>query len=126
MICTERFFSCLVRLFSETTLGFAIALALSLSLACKKKLTCYIPVISALFSTLTFYTLSSTHSQTERKHCVKRRNCSSRAISPIPKCFHKACFPGASKDVIVWEWVNILSKPLAAFPHHHCRNNRQW
>ena len=25
----------------------------------------------------------------------------------FPKCFQKACFPGASKGVIVWEWVNI-------------------
>ena len=102
----------------------------------------------------------------------------------FPQCFQKACFPGASKGVIVWEWVkpithnanfkwslkktsenivgkgelivwcftsfttvfrlycgsqstypcfpgvlltstlhNILSKPLAAFPHNHCRNN---
>ena len=24
----------------------------------------------------------------------------------FPQCFQKACFPGASKDVIVWEWVN--------------------
>ena len=24
----------------------------------------------------------------------------------FPQCFHKACFPGASKGVIVWEWVN--------------------
>ena len=24
-------------------------------------------------------------------------------------CFQKACFPGASKGVIVWEWVNGLS-----------------
>ena len=24
----------------------------------------------------------------------------------IPQCFQKACFPGASKGVIVWEWVN--------------------
>ena len=24
----------------------------------------------------------------------------------FPLCFQKACFPGASKDVIVWEWVN--------------------
>ena len=22
------------------------------------------------------------------------------------QCFLKVCFPGASKDVIVWEWVN--------------------
>ena len=25
----------------------------------------------------------------------------------FPQCFQKACFPGASKSVIVWEWVNI-------------------
>ena len=23
-----------------------------------------------------------------------------------PQCFQKACFSGASKDVVVWEWVN--------------------
>ena len=23
----------------------------------------------------------------------------------FPQCFPKACFPGASKGVIVWEWV---------------------
>ena len=26
----------------------------------------------------------------------------------FPQCFQKACFPGASKGVIVWEWVNQL------------------
>ena len=26
----------------------------------------------------------------------------------FPKCFLKAYFPGASKGVIVWEWVNSL------------------
>ena len=26
----------------------------------------------------------------------------------FPQCFQKACFPGASKVVIVWEWVNPL------------------
>ena len=26
----------------------------------------------------------------------------------FPQCFQKACFPGASKGVIVWEWVNIV------------------
>ena len=25
----------------------------------------------------------------------------------FPQCFQKACFPGASKGVFVWEWVNI-------------------
>ena len=24
------------------------------------------------------------------------------------QCFQKACFPGASKDVTVWEWVKEL------------------
>ena len=26
----------------------------------------------------------------------------------LPQCFQKACFPVASKGVIVWEWVNSL------------------
>ena len=26
----------------------------------------------------------------------------------FPRCFQKACFPGASKAVIVWEWVNCI------------------
>ena len=25
----------------------------------------------------------------------------------FPLCFHKACLPGASKGVIVWEWINL-------------------
>ena len=25
----------------------------------------------------------------------------------FPQCFQQACFPGASKGVIVWEWVNV-------------------
>ena len=24
-----------------------------------------------------------------------------------PQCFQKTCFPGASKGVIVWEWVKM-------------------
>ena len=24
-----------------------------------------------------------------------------------PQCFQKACFPGVSKGVIEWEWVNV-------------------
>ena len=39
-----------------------------------------------------------------RKHCGKRRNCLLRSL----QCFQKACFPGLSKGVIVWEWVNLL------------------
>ena len=27
----------------------------------------------------------------------------------FPQCFQKACFPWASKGVIVWEWVNPFS-----------------
>ena len=26
----------------------------------------------------------------------------------LPQCFQKACFPGASKGVIVWEWVKLV------------------
>ena len=28
----------------------------------------------------------------------------------FPQCFQKAYFPGASKGVIVWEWVKLLMK----------------
>ena len=28
----------------------------------------------------------------------------------FPQCFQKACFPGASKGVIVWEWVKRVVK----------------
>ena len=27
------------------------------------------------------------------------------------QCFQKACFQGASKCIIVWEWVNPLTSP---------------
>ena len=27
----------------------------------------------------------------------------------FPQCFQKACFPRASKGVIVWEWVKLYS-----------------
>ena len=26
----------------------------------------------------------------------------------FPQCFQRACFPGASKGVIMWEWVKVL------------------
>ena len=30
----------------------------------------------------------------------------------FPQCFQKACFPGVSKGVIVWEWVkHLLNSP---------------
>ena len=28
----------------------------------------------------------------------------------FPHCFQKACYPGASKGVVVWEWVNADGK----------------
>ena len=30
----------------------------------------------------------------------------------FPQCFQKACFPEASKGVIVWEWVKVNVYPL--------------
>ena len=27
----------------------------------------------------------------------------------FPQCFRKACFPGTSKGIIVWEWVKKAS-----------------
>ena len=34
----------------------------------------------------------------------------------FPQCFQKACFPGASKGVIMWEWVNNII-PTFTNPH---------
>ena len=31
----------------------------------------------------------------------------------FPQCFQKACFPWASKGVIVWEWVKILNSHIS-------------
>ena len=33
----------------------------------------------------------------------------------FPQCFQKACLPGASKGVIVWEWVNLLTSDNIIF-----------
>ena len=41
-----------------------------------------------------------------------RTSCCYEQFLLFPQCFHKACFPGASKGVIVWEWVKYL----------HCRH----
>ena len=30
----------------------------------------------------------------------------------FPQCFQKDCFPGASKGVIVWEWVNCVANQI--------------
>ena len=39
----------------------------------------------------------------------------------FPQCFENACFPGASKGVIVWEWVKGIKTcdcVLNPFPHN--------
>ena len=36
----------------------------------------------------------------------------------FPQCFQKACFPGVSKGVIVWEWVNDPFYPYKDEFHH--------
>ena len=39
----------------------------------------------------------------------------------FPHCFQKACFPGASKGVIVWEWVKkvkMLVSSILSFFHN--------
>ena len=33
----------------------------------------------------------------------------------FPQCFQKACFPGASKGVIVWEWVKLCEGVIRYF-----------
>ena len=33
----------------------------------------------------------------------------------FPQCFQKARFPGASKGVIVWEWIKQISTFLSHF-----------
>ena len=43
-----------------------------------------------------------------RKHCWKGEIARYEQFLLFPQCFQKACFPGASKGVIVWEWVNLL------------------
>ena len=43
-----------------------------------------------------------------RKHCEKRRIARYEQFLLFPQSFQKACFPGASKGVNVWEWVNPL------------------
>ena len=43
----------------------------------------------------------------------------------FPQCFQKACFPGMSKGVIVWEWFNtvFLSSPSYIFKNEFSRQN---
>ena len=58
--------------------------------------------------------------QTDRKHCGKRRTCEQFLL--FPQCFQKACFPGASKGVIVWEWV----KPIEIYFYNHQHSKYSW
>ena len=34
----------------------------------------------------------------------------------FPWCFQKACFPGASKGVIVWEWIKLPFYLISVLP----------
>ena len=58
-----------------------------------------------------------------RKHCGKGRNWVENTVGKgeialyeqfllFRQCFQKACYPGASKGVIVWEWVNLTCTVL--------------
>ena len=40
-----------------------------------------------------------------RKHCGKGEIARYEQFLLFPQCFQMVCFPGASKGVIVWEWV---------------------
>ena len=71
------------------------------------------------------------------KHCGKRRNCSSRAISPFPTVFSKRLVlqthenqgllrKGLFKYLFKTTPHSILSKPLAAIPHDHHSNHDWW
>ena len=37
----------------------------------------------------------------------------------FPQCFQKACFPGASKGVIVWKWVGREKMLVINFSFSH-------
>ena len=37
----------------------------------------------------------------------------------FPQCFQKACFPGASEVVILWEWVNGYFVIFSALDFNH-------
>ena len=41
----------------------------------------------------------------------------------FPQCSQKACFPGASKDVIVWEWVKKKKRKQRLLQGHKCCTN---
>ena len=41
----------------------------------------------------------------------------------FPQCFQKACFPGVSKGVIVWEWLFTTQSPLLTTPRKKALEN---
>ena len=43
----------------------------------------------------------------------------------FPQCFQKACFPGASKGVVVWEWVNLDWFKLKVFADYKINLNEK-
>ena len=42
----------------------------------------------------------------------------------FPLCFQKACFPGASKGVMVWEWVKANPNPYTALTHRYDQHEK--
>ena len=66
--------------------------------------------------------------QMGRKHCGEKGEIARyEQFLIFPRCFQKACLPGASKGVIVWEWVKyviVTWEVREAFCKHltkHCR-----
>ena len=51
--------------------------------------------------------------QTGRKAVGKGEIARYEQFLLFPQCFQKACFPGASKGVIVWEWVKQVKRTLS-------------
>ena len=43
----------------------------------------------------------------------------------FPQCFQTACIPGASKGVIVWEWVKNLHLPAKLMKEKHLTDCRK-
>ena len=57
--------------------------------------------------------------QTGRKHCGKGEIARYEQFLLFPHCFQKACFPEASKGVVVWE----LLKFQGSFSPYSLKNN---
>ena len=53
--------------------------------------------------------------QMGRKHCGKGEIARYKQFLLFPQCFQKACFPGVSKGVIVWEWVKWCMMSLILY-----------